>query len=124
MAEQGSVQMVKPPYQTIWKELKAGRVIPFLGAGASISNLSKTKWNPDNPNGLPSGKELSEWLATGAEFPSKESFDREDLAKVASYFMTVNGRPTLRIQLREILNHNFAYGSLHRFSRSISNLFG
>ncbi len=47
--------MAEPPYGVIWNRLKAGKVVPFLGAGASMAGRPPdTEWNPDSPAFLPS----------------------------------------------------------------------
>ena len=55
--------MVEPPYGVIWNRIKSGKVIPFLGAGASfVGRPSDMPWDPNNPQFLPSGRELSQLL--------------------------------------------------------------
>src|SRR5258706_14906706 len=62
-----------PNYAEIRERLRAGTIIPYFGAGASISC------------GLPSGVQLAKLLADKATFPGTEG--RENLALVASYFV-------------------------------------
>src|SRR5512141_1029366 len=105
--------MAEPPYGVIWNRMKLGKVVPFLGAGASMSGRSSgTPWNPDNPAFLPSGRELSNFLATETMFPSEYPGDRDDLAKGTSYYADISGRRTLRERLREVLNHQYQIGEL------------
>lgn len=112
--------MAEPPYGVIWNKLRAGKVIPFLGAGASmVGRVSDAQWDPKSPAFLPSGRELSHFLANEVEFPSREERDRNDLAKVASYYAVMVGRRTLREQLHDVLNHDFAFGPIHEFLASI-----
>lgn len=112
--------MTEPPYGVIWNKLKAGRVIPFLGAGASmVGRAPDSQWDPDKPTFLPSGRELSHFLAEEASFPSQEDRDRNDLAKVASYYAVVSGRRTLRERLHEVLSHEFTFGLLHGYLASV-----
>jgi len=112
--------MAEPPYGVIWNRLKAGKVVPFLGAGASMAGRpSDTAWNPDSPAFLPSGRELSNFLAAETMFPSEHPGDRDDLAKVSSYYADISGRRTLRERLREILNHAYQPGELHKFLASV-----
>jgi hypothetical protein len=111
---------VEPPYGIIWNRLKAGRVVPFLGAGASIlARPPDAKWDAAAPSFLPSGLELARFLAEEAEFPAKDAFDRDDLAKVSSYYADVAGRRTLRERLRDVLNHAYPCGALHDFLASV-----
>ena len=69
--------MVEPPYGIICNRLKTGRVIPFLGAGASfVERPPGGKWEASEPLFLPSGLELAHFLAEEAEFPSTDPGDR------------------------------------------------
>lgn len=106
-----------PPYGVISNLLKKRRVVPFLGAGASmIGRPAGVAWDGNAPAFLPSGLELSHLLADEAEFPSSDEHDRGDLARVASYFANVAGRPILRERLREVLLAGaYRGGELHRF---------
>lgn len=111
---------MEPPYGVIWNRWKQGNVVPFLGAGASfVGRPAGVAWNPENPPFLPSGYDLSISLADEAEFPSKEDSDRGDLARVCSYYVEVAGRRALRERLREMLNHDYQPGPLHRFLAAI-----
>src|SRR5581483_11637431 len=101
----------EPPYGVIWNRLKAGKVVPFLGAGASFVGRSPdARWDADKPAFLPSGIELAHFLADEAMFPSTIPSDRDDLAKVSSYYADISGRRTLRERLREVLNHDYQSG--------------
>ncbi|MGH8771249.1 MAG: SIR2 family protein, partial [Burkholderiales bacterium] len=114
--------MIEPPYGAIWHRLKAGKAVPFLGAGASfVGRTPDAKWDPSDPTFLPSGAELASFLAEETRFPSSSAFDLEDLAKVASYYTDVNGRPVLRDRLREILDHDYVSGALHEFLAELPN---
>lgn len=97
-------------YQEIAKRLKAGTIIPFFGAGASI------------PCGLPSGKTLAARLVAKADFP--DDAGRDDLAFVASYFVQKEDSLSLKAELRDVLSVPAAPGPLHRClsSPSLGNL--
>ena len=113
--------MVEPPYGIICNRLKAGKVIPFLGAGASfVGRPPNTPWDPASPAFLPGGGELAHFLAGESAFPSTDPRDREDLAKVASYYADISGRRILRERLREVLNHDYQAGPLHRLLAAVS----
>lgn len=113
--------MVEPPYGVIWNRLKSGKVIPFLGAGASlVGRQSNISWDPHSPSFLPSGRELSRFLARESSFPSNEPQDIDDLAKVASYYAIVSGRRSLRERLHEVFSYEFNCGPLHHYLASIS----
>ncbi len=112
--------MPEPPYGIICNRLKAGKVIPFLGAGASfVGRPSDATWDGAQPTFLPSGLELAHFLADEAEFPSTDPRDRDDLAKVSSYYADISGRRTLRERLREVLNHEYQSGLLHEVLASV-----
>jgi hypothetical protein len=60
---------LEPPYYFIWQAIKAGKVIPFLGAGASLGGRpSNEPWHPmaEFP---PSGRELATRLAQISRYP-------------------------------------------------------
>ncbi|MCE7980021.1 MAG: hypothetical protein DYG89_02415 [Caldilinea sp. CFX5] len=108
--------MTEPPYGIICNLLKKGEVIPFLGAGASLSGRqSGATWEEKSASFLPMGKELAALLAEEATFPSADPHDREDLAKVASYYLEQADRPSLLARLHEIFNRTYQVGAVHRF---------
>lgn len=96
------------PYREIADLLRQGKVIPFLGAGASLGNRPpETPWDEFiSPPLLPRGDELSLWLADIIGFPSAEIADRCDLAKVSSYYAEISGRDNLLPRLRDIFRRN------------------
>jgi hypothetical protein len=76
--------MAEPPYRVIWNRIKSGKVISFLGAGASlVGRRSDVPWDAQQPQFLPSRRELSHFLAHESKFPSQDPYDLDDLAKVA-----------------------------------------
>lgn len=113
--------VIEPPYGVIWSRMKAGKVVPFLGAGASMSGRpSDAKWTPAQQQFLPSGRELAEILADESSFPSIEAVDRGNLAKVSSYYEAVSGRVALREYLHELIARPYPHGGLHEFLASIA----
>ena len=90
-----------PDYEEIAKRLKAGTIVMFFGAGASIAC------------GLPSGRDLALRLVEKAEFPDDKG--REDLALVASYLVQKEDSLTLWQELRDALCVPAEPGRLHRF---------
>jgi SIR2-like domain len=111
--------MVLPPYPLIWEDMIAGRLIPFLGAGASL--VGDAPWDPGDPHRLPRGSELSRYLARASMFPHEDERDCDDLAKVSSYFVEQTDRDRLRSHLRKALNHPYECGQIHTFLASIVN---
>jgi hypothetical protein len=109
------------PYEIIWGAWKRGQVVPFLGAGASfVDRPPGAKFNPRDPKFLPSGWDLSCYLAAASSFPGREDWEKGDLAKVCSYYVEVQGdREELRYHLRELLNRKYQPGPLHHFIASV-----
>lgn len=88
--------MAAPPYGEISDLLKTGQVVPFLDAGVNFGNRdSGAKWDEKTATFLPSGAELSRFLAAKSNFPSLDDRDLADLAKVASYFVETSKRSRL-----------------------------
>ena len=112
----GSSSDIEPPYGDIVLGLKEGRVIPFLGAGASLSpRVDGTEpWTPKSPQ-LPSGRDLARYLATMSNFPGTAEQERDDLARVASYSADISGRQQLRRHLRRALIRDVQSRKLHQF---------
>ena len=95
--------------------LQQGKVIPFLGAGASLAPRTPgEQWSPKSAS-LPTGRDLAGYLAMMSEFPTTDPQDRDDLARVASYSVDSSGRSTLKMNLRRVLNRTFDPRSLHTF---------
>lgn len=112
--------MVDPPYGIIANLLRSGKVVPFLGAGASfVGRQPDVEWDPRQPQFLPSGIELSHLLAEESSFPSQDPRDIDDLAKVSSYYAIISGRRRLHERLHDVLNHEFNFGPLHAYLASV-----
>jgi hypothetical protein len=111
---------IEPPYGAIWKALRQGEVVPFLGAGASLSSrpADAAEWNPKSGTFPPSSTELADFLARQCKFPGTRR-DQEDLAKVASYYADVSGRKLLRDELRSVFCGPFNHGGIHEFLASV-----
>jgi glycosyltransferase involved in cell wall biosynthesis len=104
---------LSPPYSLIRTKLWEGRVIPFLGAGASLGGRTPgVKWEQGQAACLPNGGELADYLAQRTEFPPDEL---PDLAKVAQYYNVVGGREALDDELHDIFNCDYPITPLHTF---------
>ncbi len=104
------------PYVEIADSLKEGKVIPFLGAGVNFGTRPENeRWHEHASNFLPSGAELSSYLARRIGFPSKDRHDLADLAKVASYFVDTSARRRLRERLQEIFVREYAPSAIHTY---------
>lgn len=101
-----------PPYRMIWDDLRKGRIVPFLGAGASLAiRPAGVAWQAGKSEFPPSGKELAAFLAEYVNYPEDEPTD--DLAKVASYVRMVGGPRRLRELLVEVFDRNYQPGLVH-----------
>lgn len=102
----------RAPYGIIADKLLSGGVVPFLGAGASLTARDGDAcFDGRSPRCLPTAGELSSWLAGKCEFPKDET---PDLAKVASYLQVQSTRSDLIDYLRQIFSRDYPYGSIHR----------
>ncbi len=113
--------MAEPPYGEIVDLLESGQVVPFLGAGVNFGMRIPpgAKWDNKNPTFLPSGAELSKFLASKSNFPSSDERDRSDLAKVASYFAETSARSRLRQRLHEVFDRDFEPCGIHSYLASV-----
>src|SRR5438552_18877680 len=107
----------EPPYPALLDELKLGRAIPFLGAGAS-----RVGFQEGGPSFLPSGSELANLLADYGNFPSSDKSDRADLSKVSSYLVDGTNREALRRKLRSVFTGTEARSTaLHRLLAAVAD---
>jgi hypothetical protein len=106
-----------PPYPFIHGKLKGGKVIPFLGSGASLGGRAPgAKWEKGAGAFLPTASELASYLAETVAFPSDEP---PDLTKVAQYYSVVGGRDSLNEELHAIFNCDYPITSLHNYLADI-----
>jgi hypothetical protein len=110
-----------PPYGEIADLLKKGEVVPFLGAGVNFGARPTpgAKWNEKDSNFLPSGVELSRFLADMSNFPAEDDDELSDLAKVSSYFVETSARRRLRERLHDIFNRDCEPASIHNYLAEI-----
>jgi len=100
-----------PPYPLILNKLNTSKVIPFLGAGASLGGRRPgVIWKHGVKDFLPTAGELASHLADTTEFPPGES---RDLTKVAQYYSVIGGRTALNEELHNIFNCDYQLTSLH-----------
>ena len=108
-------QQIEPPYEVILDRLRQGKVVPFVGAGASIVGRPEgTAWSSESEF-PPRGAELSSLLARKAVFASisADPLDHGDLLKVAAYYEQASGREALRDELHAVLARPYRPGPLH-----------
>lgn len=93
-----------PPYAVIADLLRKGAVIPFLGAGASLSIETEPK--------PPGARQLAMSLAEEVGAPDVSDLD---VRKLASYFEVKKGRHALNDFMRRQFSLPFRPGAVHRF---------
>jgi hypothetical protein len=97
-------------YNDIAYRLKTGHVVPFFGAGASLSC-----------GDLPSGQELAKRIATAAKFPDPD--EQGNLALVASYLVQIGSDSVaLETLLRQVFNVDTQPSLLHHCIASVDGL--
>ncbi len=102
-------------YDTVAKAIIDGRVVPFLGAGANLcSRPEGAGW--EKGRYLPSGAELSQYLATELSYPEK---DRGDLLRVSEYLSLAVGSGPLYGKLRALFGADYPTTPLHEFLASV-----
>ena len=96
--------------QIVAGRLSAGKVIPFLGAGANLCERPEgASWRADGY--LPSGAELAAYLAERYAYPEP---DVTDLLRIAQYVDLSAGDATLFEELHSIFAGGYEPNKLHR----------
>src|SRR6266508_356613 len=91
--------------ELVAREMRAGRLIPFRGAGANLCGRTEEHvWNPLRFDWLPSGKELAKYLAGLFAYQGKHP---DDLLKVSQYIKLMVGAFPLYAELRKLLNGDY-----------------
>ena len=102
------------------REIAAGRVIPFLGAGANLCGRPEQLiWEAGQFQWLPSGAELSSYLAQLFEY---EGANREDLVRVSQFVALTQGNYPLYDELRRLFDGDYPPTLLHRFLAEIPSV--
>lgn len=112
--------MLHAPYQRIADLLKAGDVVPFLGAGASLIGPMVPVWKFPGADRLPTGTELRNELARLTSL-AVEDAGGPDLATIAQYYSFLVGRPDLHDRLHAIFARPYRFGELHRYLAGLPN---
>jgi SIR2-like domain len=109
-----------PHYRLVAGEIRAGRVVPFLGAGANLCGRpEELTWRPGQFDWLPDGKELSKYLAS---LFSYEDRSQDDLVRVSQYIALTAGALPLYEELRRLFNGDYPPTALHRFLAEIPGI--
>jgi hypothetical protein len=100
-------------YALVTKAIAAGRVVPFLGAGASLCGRpSRAGFEPGKY--LPSGAELTAYLSEN--YPAGEP---RDLLRVAQFVYVMEGSGPLYERLHAVFNADYPLTALHVLLASI-----
>ena len=91
-------------------EVLQGLVIPFLGAGVNLcARDDGIPWTPGA--GLPSGRDLADYLAEKRKYPEEES---KELVRVSQYVKAVLGSGVLYSDLRAVFTAQYDPNEVHR----------
>ena len=104
--------------KVVRRRLIEGRVVPFLGAGASLCGRPLDV-DPFRDPYLPSGPELATYLAGEFAYPQGEA---PDLVRVSQYVHAVTGGPVLYEELRRVFARDFEPTALHGLLASLPRL--
>lgn len=105
------MSQLAPPFPAIADALLKGKMIPFLGGGASIAGRpSGEPWVKGQC--IPATEELVEHLTEYSSYPEDE---RRDLAKVAQYCELVIGRHLFDQHLHTVFECDPSWNMLHEF---------
>lgn len=98
-------------FNTVVAQIKQGKVVPFLGAGANLASRPKgAAWDPQEHRYLPNGAELARYLAERHDYRFPDS---DNLVRVAEYISLTAGPGALYDSLRELFNADYPFTALH-----------
>lgn len=98
-------------YDSVIDSLKEGELVPFFGAGVNLCGRpANTAWQLGQY--LPSGGELSVYLAGEFNYPWAET---SDLLRVSQYIALIRGLGPLNKRLRKIFVAEYPPTPLHQF---------
>ncbi|HYO64093.1 MAG TPA: SIR2 family protein [Pyrinomonadaceae bacterium] len=101
-------------YEIVVNAMADGDVIPFFGAGVNLCGRPPgTAWQRDQSQYLPSGGELSAYLARNFRYP--QAADAGDLVRVSQYVSLMRGSGPLYRELRQLFDADYPPTSLHHF---------
>jgi hypothetical protein len=98
-------------YTLVTDAFADGRVVPFLGAGASLCGRPKEAGFKKGVY-LPSGSELARYLAATCAYPADEA---KELLRVSQYAQVMLGLGPLYEKLHELLAEDYLVTPLHNF---------
>jgi hypothetical protein len=106
------IEELETHLRTVVTQIKHGKVVPFLGAGANLCGRpTDATWDPIERRYLPTGVELASYLADRHEYQLP---DRDNLVRVAEYIALTAGDGPLYDSLRELFDADYPVTPLHR----------
>jgi hypothetical protein len=107
-------------YQAAVRALLAGRLTPFLGAGANLcGRVPIEAWDPQQMQ-LPSGSELAGYLATAFDYPYAKQ--NEDLVRISQFISIMDGPGPLMDTLHDLFDADYPPTLLHHFLADIPSV--
>lgn len=92
--------------------------MPFFGAGVNLCDRPPNlDWRQDQNKYLPSGAELSTFLAENFSYPAK---DTRELPRVSEFVDLFSGSGPLYDELHRVFDRDYPQTSVHRFFANIS----
>lgn len=105
-------------YKNLIDRFIDGRVVPFLGAGANLCGRPPSHpWQATGDEYLPSGTELSQYLARTFNCP-----EDADLPRVSQYVWITNGSGDLYGKLHTLFDRDYPPTLLHTFLAELPGL--
>jgi hypothetical protein len=118
MPDQSALSINETAIKAIARELKAGRLALFLGAGANMCGRPKDFCLHQN---LPRGGELAEYLLQQLELPIKDDY-KSDLARASGYAILKSERLAVYDELHTVFDGNFEPTPLHKLVAELPGL--
>lgn len=110
----------KFPYRLIRQALREGGVVPFLGAGASMSSTPPERPSRGDVPWLIAAREMKEVLARECSFPPG-AFEASDVSEITSFYVHRFGRERLDDRLHEMLGRpEFRPSETHRLLAEVA----
>lgn len=106
-------------FRVVAKAISEGRVVPFFGAGVNLCTVPNASWVRTSTDRLPSGEELTDYLAAQYSYPIKEP---KELARVSQYVALVHGLGTLYEELHDLFSPEYKVTPVHDFFASLPDL--
>jgi hypothetical protein len=111
---------LKHHFGSVVSEIRAGRVVPVLGPAANLCGRpEELTWRPGQFDWLPSGPELSSYLAELFHYRGR---NQDDLLEVSQYVTLTVGAFPLYAELRRLFDGDYPPTTLHRFLAEIPRI--